>query len=227
MEQNEAEQTPFKLLDALPYFDTEWDTDYRIKSKVNEYIEEEMLLLQQSNPQFSSQQYLSHLPKLPSNEEIFEKDPILKKTLQELIERNKQPDLQSEKHYQKLLQNNFEPDCKIVYEYEQIKFVLQEYFALFHNFCCRNVNLQLMERYNATKWKSSNDKLDFEKDFLKRKVNKIKDECTELNLKRKREQIDAGRQIQILQQRYNDTLQRQFALRREIQNEQSKRIKLL
>lgn len=80
-----------------------------------------------------------------------------------------------------------------------------------------------MERYNATKWKFNNEKLDFEKEFLKRKLNKIKDECNELNLKRKRDQTEAGRQIQTLQQRYNDTLQRQFAIEQEIQN---KRIKL-
>lgn len=169
------------LLDALPYFDVEYEM---LKPQVEALIEEEMKKFPMTKD------YLGYLP-LPDTS--FIKSKVLKNEFARMLKGEKMKSFDRNNYVLQPPPANRKSNPQEWQKSIDKANILHEYQSL------RAINLDLLQQHGANAWKVYNSQLEGVKERLKRKLDDIKEETENLHQRRKVEQLEAGQDIRQLE----------------------------
>ncbi|CAG8551569.1 13446_t:CDS:10, partial [Dentiscutata heterogama] len=181
---------PDVLIDSLPYIDQEIDYE-GMRAKVDKLVEQEM----RKRPSQSKRDYASHFP---SNFELFKESPILAIEYQRVQQGKPITEMDTSRY--KLI----EPDDK---EDDELwkKAVDNSNAQLYHQ-NLRFFNLELLQKFGPNSWKLHNYQLEHELQQFQRTLEDYRQRVLELNKRRKAEQIQAGSQVEALENKWTELI---------------------
>lgn len=172
--------------------DIDQEIDYEgMRAKVDKLVEQEM----RKRPSQSKRDYASHFP---SNFELFKESPILGTEYQRVQQGKPITEMDTSRY--KLI----EPDDKE--DEESWKKAVDNSNAQLYHQNHRFFNLELLQKFGANAWKLHNYQLEHELQQLQRTLEDYRQKILELNKQRKAEQIQAGSQIEALENKWTELI---------------------
>eukprot|EP01103_Thecamoeba_quadrilineata_P019635 TRINITY_DN8039_c0_g1_i1.p1 TRINITY_DN8039_c0_g1~~TRINITY_DN8039_c0_g1_i1.p1 ORF type:complete len:236 (-),score=52.22 TRINITY_DN8039_c0_g1_i1:101-808(-) len=183
----QEEQADLKLIDALPYFDDEFN-DNAIKAQVWQLLEEEMR-------SFQPPDYLAQYPSLPP---LFDGTTYAKLELERLSRNEKMKPLDQTRYLLPGPRPNKKTDVK---SWENALTNAQS--QLEHQYL-RLINLELLNNYGANTWHIHNESLKKIRDRASKMLTSYRNQIDDINRKRRSEQVVAGKKIHQLQNHWEE-----------------------
>jgi pre-mRNA-splicing factor SPF27 len=183
------------LIDSLAYIDKEYE---EIRETVENLIREEMKLMDKKD----------YLNKYPTFDNLLDKHPLLKAELDRVEAKQPMTKLDLSVY------NIKEPTGKSVAAWEK---ALDRAMAQEEHLHTRLLNLELMKQFGADVWKLKNAQLEGIIKQYKAKTEANKQAISEINKKRKAEQIEVGKELAKMEEKWIESVNTKLQLEHEIQ----------
>ncbi|CAG8493886.1 8325_t:CDS:2, partial [Scutellospora calospora] len=181
---------PEVIIDSLPYIDQEIDYE-GMRAKVDKLVEQEM----KKRPSHSKKDYASHFP---FNFELFKESSILATEYQRVQQGKAMVEMDTSRY--KLI----EPEDKE--DEEAWKKAIDNSNAQLQHQNLRFFNLELLQKFGANAWKLHNFQLEHQLQQLQRLLEEYRQNILELNKQRKSSQVQAGSQIEALENKWTELI---------------------
>ncbi|CAI2175617.1 14584_t:CDS:2 [Funneliformis geosporum] len=186
----DSNERPDVLIDSLPYFDQEIDYE-GMRAKVDKLVEQEM---KKRPASFKRDQVLN----FPANFEFFKDSPVLTTEYQRVQQGKPIAEMDTTRY--KLA----EPEDKE--DQEDWKKAVDNSKAQLQHQNLRMFNLELLQKYGANAWRLHNYQLEHELQQYQMIMEEYKQNILDLNKQRKSEQLQAGNQIEALNNKWNEMI---------------------